>query len=182
MHMIKPNIFFVAACATALFAALPAQAAQPPWTGESFLSDYSKLQQIPGKEGKDYVYIAPGAIERIGKYNSVMLDQPEVFLSPDSPYKGAKPEDLAAIAGAIRSTTAAALKERGYAVVDQPGPDVLYVRMAVADLQIVKKSRNLLAYTPVGFVVNAGVKALQDFMSKYNILDVALQTEFQDIA
>ena len=154
--------------------------AQDPWAGQEFLTDYSKLQPIPGKEGKDFAYIAPQAFEVAGKYNSVMLDQPEVFISADSPYKGAKPEDVAAIAGLIRSTTAAALQERGYKLVDQPAADTVYARMAVTDLQISKKKRSLMSYTPMGFVVNAGVKALQDFMDKYDILDMALQVELQD--
>lgn len=172
-----PRIAFVLSVIALL--AAPANA-QERWADDGFLADYGKLQPIPGKEGKDFAYVAPGTFEVVGKYASVMLDQPEVFISPDSPYKGAKPEDVAAIAGLIRSTTAAALQERGYKMVDQPAADAAYVRMAVTDLQIVKKKRGLLAYTPVGFVVNAGVKALQDFMDKYDILDIALQVEVQD--
>ena len=173
-----PRVAFVLSV-IALLGTAPANA-QEPWADDGFLTDYGKLQPIPGKEGKDFAYVAPGTFEVVGKYASVMLDQPEVFISPDSPYKGAKPEDVAAIAGLIRSTTAAALQERGYKMVDQPAADAAYVRMAVTDLQIVKKKRGLLAYTPVGFVVNAGVKALQDFMDKYDILDIALQVEVQD--
>jgi hypothetical protein len=169
----------LAACAATLLLAMPAYA-QAPWSGETFLGDYTKLQLVPGREGKDYIYLMPGLEDRISKYRSVMLDQPEVFISADSPYKGAKPEDLAAIAGVLRSATATALQERGYAIVDQPGPNTLYVRSAATGLKIAKKKKNLLAYTPVGFVVDVGVKALQDFMDKYSVLDLALQIEIQD--
>jgi hypothetical protein len=65
-------------------------------------------------------------------------------------------------------------------MVDRPAPDALYIRLAVTDLQIDKKKCNLLAYTPVGFVVEVGVKALQGLMDKYDVLDMALQIECQD--
>ena len=169
----------IASCTVLLFAATPATAGDQ-WAGETFLSDYSQLKLVEGREGRDYVYVAPESKQWIGKYRSVLLDQPEVFIASDSPYRGAKPDDLAAIAGMLRSTAAGALQQRGYRIVDQPAADAVYVRIAVTDLQIEKKKRNLLAYTPVGFVVDAGVKALEGFMDKYDILDVSLQLEIQD--
>src|SRR5512135_372165 len=158
----------------------PAAAAADAWAGQTFLSDYSKLQPAAGKGGRDYVYLTEVDPERMGRFRKVLLDQPEVFIAADSPYKGAKPADLAAIAGVIRSSVASALESRGYALVDQPSMDAVYVRLAVTDLRIDKKKRGLLAYTPVGFVVSTGVEALQDFTAKYDILDMALQVEVQD--
>jgi len=93
------------------------------WAGETFLSDYSQLKLVEGREGRDYVYVAPESKQWIGKYRSVLLDQPEVFIASDSPYRGAKPDDLAAIAGMLRSTAAGALQQRGYRIVDQPAAD-----------------------------------------------------------
>ena len=176
LNRIRPTV--LASCALALLCTVPAQAMS--WAGQSFLSDYSKLQPVEGKDGRAFIFIAPGVERLAKKYTSVMLDEPEVFISPESPYKGAKPDDIAAISGLVRSATAASLQERGYKIVDKPGADVLYIRLAVTDLQIAKKKRNLLAYTPVGFVVDAGVKALQEFMDKYDVLDLALQAEMQD--
>jgi hypothetical protein len=168
----------LASCVVGLAGAAPAVAQD--WRDTQFLSDYTKLQPVPGKQGKDFAYVAPDLEKRVTRYDSVMVDQPEVFISPDSPYKGARPEDVAAIANVIRSTTIAALEERGYKIATAPGPNVLYTKLAVTDLQIKKKKKNLLAYTPVGFVVNTGVDALRDFMEKYDVLDVALQVEVQD--
>ena len=169
----------LATCGLGLLLATTASAADP-WAGQTFLSDYGKLQPLPGLESKDFAYFAPHVDKVAGKYVKVMVDQPEVFISPESPYKGAKPEDLAAITNTIRSTVTAALEQRGYTIVDKPGPDTLYARIAVTNVQIQKKKKGLLSYTPVGFVVSAGVKALQEFMDKYDLLDVALQTEVQD--
>ena len=180
MKLFNVKAGLLSGVAAALLAAAPVQAQDSQWANQSFLNDYSTLKPIPGKEGKDYQYLAPDIESSLGKFKKIMLDQPEVFVSPNSPYKGAQPADLAAIAGAVYSQMEAGLKARGYAIVDKPGPDTLYVRVGVTDLQIAKKKRGLLAYTPVGFVVQAGVKALQGFMTKYDLLDMSLQTEIQD--
>jgi hypothetical protein len=165
---------------TALVApAFPAHA-ETSWTGQTFLTDYSKLESIPGKEGRDYLYIAPDAERRAKAYTRVMVDSPEVFISAESPYRGAKPEDIAAISGLVRNAVTTALQKRGYGLADEPAADVLYLRIAVTDLKIDKKKRGLMSYTPVGFVVDAGLKAMQEFTQKYDVLDLALQTEVQD--
>jgi hypothetical protein len=179
MKPIRLTLRLLATCAAGMLGLASAHA-QESWAGQTFLTDYSKLQPMPSTKGRDYLYFAPGADGRGTRISKIILDQPEIFLSPDSPYAGAKPADLAAIADALRSTAAAALQERGYTIVDQPAADALYVRLALTDLKLAKKKRNLLTYTPVGFVVSAGVKALQDFMDKFDILDMALQIEVQD--
>ena len=158
----------------------PAAAAAGEWAGQTFLSDYDTLQLVEGREGRDYVYLREVDPERMGLFRKVLIDQPEVFISASSPYRGAKPDELAAIAAVVRGSVANALQSRGYALVESPAPDAVYVRLAVTDLSIEKKKRGLLAYTPVGFVVSSGVQALQDFTDKYEIRDMALQVEVQD--
>lgn len=159
---------------------LPAAVAAGEWAGQTFLSDYDKLQLVEGREGRDFVYLREVDPERMGLFRKVLIDQPEVFISAESPCKGAKPADLAAIAGVVRESVATALQSRGYTLVESPAPDAVYVRLAVTDLSIDKKKRGLLAYTPVGFVVSSGVQALQEFTDKYAIRDIALQVEVQD--
>jgi hypothetical protein len=179
-HLLAVSFGLVIAAVSTVAAGAESGSRKDPWAGQTFLSDYSKLRPVEDSPGHDYVYVVPRAAPGTSRYRSVMFDQPEVFISPDSPYKGAKPADVEAIAELIRSTTIAALKQRGYEIVDRPGPQTVYVRMAVTDLQISKKSRRLLAYTPVGFAVDVAVKALQSFMDKFDILDVALQVEIHD--
>jgi uncharacterized protein DUF3313 len=154
----------------------------PPWTGQTFLPNYKELKPVPTTGGgQDYIYMEPGLENQLGKYGSgVMVDQPEVFISPQSPYTGAKPADLESIAEFVREQFDKQLKARGYKIVAQKGPGVIFVRVAITDLQLQTKSRNILAYTPVGFVINAAVKAVQDFLQKMDILNLALQGEFLD--
>lgn len=146
----------------------------------TFLSDYTKLQSRVTPKGADYVYMAPGAVERLAKYNGVMVDQPEILISPESDYKGAKPEDLAAIAALMREGLSARLSAGGYNVVQAPGTGVIYVRLALTDLQMKKKKRGVLGYTPIGFVVKAGADAIKEMIDKYDIMGMTIQGELTD--
>jgi hypothetical protein len=146
----------------------------------TFLSDYSKLQSKATEKGTDHMYMAPGVFERLAKYNGVMVDQPEILISPESDYKGAKPDDLAAIAAMMREGLSARLSAGGYNVVQAAGPGVIYIRLALTDLQMKKKKRGVLGYTPIGFVVKAGTDAVKEMMSKYDIMSMALQAELTD--
>jgi hypothetical protein len=169
----------LAAIAALVAPAVPANAEQS-WAGQTFLSDYGKLEPIPGKDGKDFLYIAPDAERRAKSYTRVMVDSPEVFISAKSPYWGAKPEDIAAISGLVCNSVTTALQKPGYGLADEPAADVIYLRIAITDLKIEKKKRGLMSYPPVGFVVDTGLKAMQEFNQKYEVLDLGLQTEVQD--
>ena len=142
--------------------------------------DESLLQPTQGGEGKDRMYIAPGAIDRMVNYNAVMVDQPEVQIAADSKYKGMKPEDVAALGGILRDSLMAELAEGGYAVVDQPGPGVLYFRSSLSDVYIKKEKRGMFSYTPVGLVVHAGTSAMTETLEKIDIIEMSLRAEMAD--
>jgi hypothetical protein len=151
---------------------------------QTFLSDYSKLQAnpLPNNAGTDLSYVPPGTFERLGKYQAVMVDEAEVLISANSPYKGAKPSDLEAVGALLRKDISDALTAGGYGVVDSPGPNVLYLKMAVTDLSLKRKKRPALGYLPVGFVIKAGLDATRDMMQKYDIMGAAVQGEITDSA
>ena len=148
----------------------------------TFLSDYSKLQArpLPNNAGTDLLYVAPATFERLGKYDAIMVDEPEILISSTSDYLGAKPTDLQAVATFVRSDIIAAMKAGGYGVVDTVGPSVLYLRIAVTDLSLKKKKRVLLSYTPVGAILHVGVNAFQDMMQKYDIMGATIQGQMTD--
>ncbi len=151
-----------------------------PWKSETFLSDYSRLQLVPSKRGEEWLYVAPGAHEKIGKYDAFMVDQPEISLAKDSPYHSAKPDDLKAIAEFVRSALNRNLEAQGLKIVDQKGENVCYLRLAMTDLYLKKKTRGVLAYTPVGAVVHGVKSAVQNVMKNVDIIDMAAQAEFSD--
>ena len=134
----RMNILLAVGAVTAIFFA-PFVHAQDKVSG--FMSDYSQLEEVTDGTA-DYRYLAPDAVERIGQYNAIMIDQPEIFVSEDSPYRGIKPKHLDALAESLRSGLSAALGETIY-VVEQPGENVLYLTVALTNLKLekVKKRR-----------------------------------------
>jgi len=116
-----------------------------------FMSDYTQLEKVTDGSA-DYRYIAPGGEERMAQYNAVMIDQPEIFIANDSPYRGAKPKHLLALAESLRSALTSALSYDMY-VVDSPGEKVLYIRIAITNLKLTKKKKSILGFTPVGLII-----------------------------
>lgn len=144
----------------------------------SFLRDYSKLQPAPDNPFEE-LYIAPDAKKRAAQYTAVMIDQPEIFVHPDSKYKGVKPDDMKAIADSLREAVSNELKG-AYQIVDQPGPNVLYVRMAIGDVMLQKKKRPVLAYVPIGALVYAGKNMAKDVTEKIDLNDLKIEGEVLD--
>lgn len=165
------------ASALALLALAPASVPAQD-KDSSFLSDYSKLQKAKDNPF-DEIYASPEGIKRAKQYDSVMVDQPELFLHPDSKYKGMKPDDMKALADSLRTRVTEELKT-SYKIVDKPGNNVLYVRLAVGDLLLQKKKRPILAYIPVGAVVY-GVKNLaSEATSKIDLKNMKVEGEVLD--
>jgi len=156
--------------------------AQAPaqYVEHDFLTDYSLLK--PFADGlADYVYISPTAFKDLANYDALVVDQPEIFISPDSKYKGAKPDNLKAIADLMRSSLATRLEEGGYNIVQAAGPGVLYLRFALADLELIKKKRGLTSYSPTGFIAHATVQGLtKDLAKKVRIDYLTIELELTD--
>ncbi len=145
---------------------------------DAFLSDYSKLKAAPDNPFEE-LYLAPDAKARAAQYTAVMVDQPELFIHPDSKYKGMKPDDMKIIADALREEVTEELKG-AYQIVDKPGPNVLYVRLAVGDLIVQKKKRPILAYIPVGAVVYAAKNLASEVTSKVDVKNMKIEGEVLD--
>ncbi len=164
-----------------LLAASTAMAQAPAqYVEHDFLTDYSLLK--PFADGiADYAYVSPTAFKDLANYDSLVVDQPEIFISPDSKYKGAKPDNLKAIADLMRSSLATRLEEGGYNIVQAAGPGVLYLRFALADLELIKKKRGLTAYSPTGFIAHATLQGLtKDLAKKVRIDYLTIELELTD--
>lgn len=156
-------------------------AGQPAWSqsGSGFLSDYSKLKAASDNMLADQVYVAPGALESLSKYSAVMVDQPEIFISPDSKYKGAKPDIIKQLADLMRAGISERLDAgENFTVVQTPGPGVLFLRVGLTDVHIKKKSRGIFGYTPIGFVVTTTARAAAKELEK-KIEVVQMNTEIE---
>ncbi len=147
---------------------------------ESFFTDPSLL--APWDQGTFTLgYVHPDALQIAERYDSVMVDQPEVLLAQDSKYNGAKGDHLKQLADVARLAMIERIEDGGWNVVDEPGPNVVYIRLAIADLYLQKKKRSILSYTPVGFVAHSTRQAMvQDLWKKIDIVELGLLIEWID--
>src|SRR5512139_2495311 len=122
-----------------------------------FLSDYSQLK--PGGDDRvALVYIKQGVDFK--PYTKLMFDRFVVLLSDSSQYREIDPAMLKEITDYYQNAVFTAFKD-GYEIVDQPGPGVLRVRIAITELKPSKPVANTLStIIPVGIVAAGATKAV----------------------
>ena len=140
-----------------------------------FLPSYEGLRFAPGEYGGKTEALRSIDEITVG-ITKIMVDQPEIFIAEDSAYKGLKPDDARALAEAFREAVIANIQEGNLA--EEPGPDVVYLRLAITDIHLKKKKRRLLSYTPVGIVVHTAKSvATSDLMKKVDLVGVTIEVE-----
>jgi hypothetical protein len=147
---------------------------------ESFFTNPSLLE--PWDQGTfDRGYVDPDITQIGQRYDSVLVDQPEIFMADDSKYKGAKPDHMKQLADTARLAMMERIEAGGWPIADGPGPNVVYIRWAISDLYLQKKKRGILSYTPVGFVVHTTRQAaVRDLWKKIDIVELGLKIEWTD--
>jgi hypothetical protein len=147
---------------------------------ESFFTNPSLLE--PWDQGTFTLgYVHPDILQMGARYDSVMVDQPEVLLAQDTKYNGAKGDHLKQLADVARFAMIERIEDGGWNIVNEPAPNVVYIRWAIADLYLQKKKRSILSYTPAGFVMHSTRQAMiQDLWKKIDIVELGLQIEWVD--
>jgi hypothetical protein len=120
-----------------------------------FMDDYPTFEADKDRKGAK-IYRKPGV--SLKNYTKIAIAPIEIWIAPDSKYKGVNPDDLKALADTFRAAIVEEL-EPAYPVVSKTGEGVLVLRIAITDVFTKKKKRGLLGYTPIGFVTK-GVKDL----------------------
>jgi hypothetical protein len=121
-----------------------------------FLSDYSMLQP-GGNDRAALVYIKPDV--NFPAYRKLMFERIVVMLSDDAKSREIDPAMLKELTDYYQNALFNAVKD-GYEVVDQPGPDVLRVRVAITDVKPSNPTTNTLStIVPVGIIVSGATKA-----------------------
>ncbi len=156
----------------------------PPSLSEDFLSQPDKLHGDK-RFGSDLVYFPEDVENRMDKYDSIMIDEPVIFLADDSPYKGFKASELAAIADVLRKSFSKGLSEHeistgNYKIVEEPGASVVYLRLALKDVYVKKEKRGLLSYTPVGIVAHGVSDLASDAVDKTTLVEMKIEAELLD--
>ncbi|MDQ7981109.1 DUF3313 family protein [Paraburkholderia sp. SARCC-3016] len=112
------------------------------------------VAQFPGTKA----YMAPDYRAQRARLHSVYLVPIEVFLAPDSPYKGIDPDEMAQVTRTFAQIlTQEVMKDM--IVVDTPQPDSLILQIALTDVRLDKQGFRLRNLTPVGIAIN-GVKRI----------------------
>jgi hypothetical protein len=125
-------------------------------THSGFLSDYARLKAAPGAEGAE-CWRDPKLDAK--KYDKVLISRIVVSLVPPKQpgeQQTIDPSDLKALTDYFHDALAKALKPQ-MKVVDQAGPGVLVMRIALTDLVPTKVTDSVAGtLIPYGFVVEAG--------------------------
>ncbi|MFK4446321.1 hypothetical protein ABH944_006602 [Caballeronia udeis] len=124
--------------------------------------------QFPGTTG----YIAPDYDARRAMLHSVYIPPIEIFLAPDSPYKGIEPEQMAELTTAFSN----ALREnvlKTANVVDTPQPDSMILHIALTDVRLTRRSLRLRDLTPIGAAID-GAKRVAG-VSKVSLTTLTVQ-------
>lgn len=135
----------------------PGFADSPPESG--FLDDYSRLE--PSEvEWLDYIYTTDDFSQRIASAEAIIIPQPEIFLAPDSKYKGMKPDDMKIITDSMRELVIEAFAD-GYQIAYSPGPNTVTISMAFSNLYLKKKPRTpVIGWLPNVYIVTSAKRAL----------------------
>jgi hypothetical protein len=148
----KENIMKKNSCRFLLAGAALALSLQQAVAGDSgFIADMPELTQDADRAGA-MIWVKPD-VDRAA-YTRVMIEPITIFISPDSKYQGLSADELKKLADDFVAALTKEL-EPEIPVVSQAGPGVLYVRAALTNVEVKKKKRGLLGYTPVGLVAGA---------------------------
>jgi len=145
-----------------------------------FLTDYSLLSAPTWSDAViSKVYIDPQLAATLQKYSGVMIDQPEIFISRDSAYRGVKPDGMKMVADLIRDLLIGDMLRSGYNVVESPAEDIVYLRVALVDLNVSKAS-GADSYVPIATNKDNKAEIARDFMASLEIVDVNVEIELID--
>lgn len=158
-----------------LLAALTATSL-PAWSqsaASGFMSNLPALQPDAAGPGS-LRWMAPTA--NLANYDKVLLEPLTIYIAPDSEEKGLNPDALKSLADEFHKLVSNQL-EPAYPVVNKPGAGVLVLRPALTNVQVKKKSRGLLSFTPIGLVAYAAREA---YAKEYSLEQAALEVEVLD--
>lgn len=144
-----------------------------------FLTDYALLSKPDWEGVVKAVYIDPQLARTVERYSGVMVDQPEVFISVASPYRGVKPDGIKMVADKMRFLLIGEMLRSGYNVVEAPGEDIVYLRVALTDLDVAKVA-GASGYVPIAEGEQGEAERVRAFMSTLRVIDVNVEMELVD--
>jgi hypothetical protein len=148
-------------------------AVQPKLT--SFIDEPPAMEPIPDMQGA-WHWNKPGV--NFKSYDKALLTHIEIFIAPDSEYKGIDADQMKILSDSMRAVMIAAL-EPDYPVVSKAGPGVLVARIAITNVYLDKPKHILGQYTPLGLIVS-GIKAVAGVPKNFSIKNASVEAEMFD--
>jgi hypothetical protein len=146
--------------------------ASAPKSDTGFIKDELDFRAADGRENA-YVWVNPSLTPADAeRYHKLMLDPIAVWYSPDSPYKGIHPEELKVLTDYLHRALVVELSDQ-LPLTDQPGDDVLRLRVAITDLMR-EHPTQILTQRPGGLALS-GIRAKlgPTVMSQQELLDTS---------
>lgn len=152
-------------------------ALNPAWSSSNistsaFVEGKVALKPDPDRHG---AYSFHKAGTDLGRYNRIVIVPMEIWIHPNSKYKGISPNELKALADRFREILVDEL-EPAYPVVHKAGPGTMVLRLAITGVKLKKKKRGLFGYTPIGFVAGAATGTYRKIILK----DATIEAELLD--
>ena len=165
---------FVVLCAFAVFA-YPLQADDKiSYTG--FLEHYPELKPEAGMPG---VYVWKNPKADMKKYDKLMVAPLEVWLSPDSEYKGLSADQLTLVNGMYQANLSEVM-EPDYPLVSKPGEGVLVLRVALTEVKIKKRERGFRQWLPPMLIYRGADTLLNESLKSLQLNDAQMEGELRD--
>lgn len=141
-----------------------------------FLSHYPDLKPDPEYKGA-FKWRNPEA--DLKKYNKIMVAPLEIWLSPDSEYKGLSADQISLV-NRMYQGMMVEIMEPDYPIVSQPGDDVLVLRVALTDVNIKKRDRGFRQWLPPMLIYRGADKLLNESLKSLELNDAQLEGEMRD--
>ncbi len=144
-----------------------------------FLTDYSKLQPMPGGGG---MLCWRGANVDWKRYDKVLIERIQVYLAPGSAQKPIDPSDLKTLLDYFHNALVKDLQSTAQ-IVSAPGPGVLRVRIALTSLVPTNTVDSLVGTAvPYGFVgeIASGAATGRPVGSTPYLGQTGMEVQFRD--
>lgn len=150
------KLFYFYIIAIALFLPLGCNTTHPV-APSGFLKDYSALKPLP-EDHKVLYYEKPDV--KWNTYKKLLVDPITVYYHPDAVNRNIQPDELKKLTDYFYDEIIKALGD-AYPVVDDPGQDVLRVRVAITDIIPTNTVVNLVTAAAVLMPLNMGGASME---------------------
>jgi hypothetical protein len=147
------------------------KATEPQKSG--FIGDYSKLQQV---SENSLVYVNN---QKLGQYSKFIVDKVQTRFPDANDEEKMNTAAVANLENRMRGAITSDLEHNGYQVVEQPGPGVARIRLALTDIKKGKPVFNVIPYSAIIGVGLGGATAEAEILDSQTHEQIAAAVESQ---